>query len=174
MPIPDTGVNETEFRAAYQFLVYEARLFDERRYHEWLELLTEDIDYQLLSPTVQTAADAAESPAGVPLFSENLASLRSRADQLANPMFTVSENPPSRSRHFVTNIWVEKGPGVGEFAVSSNLLVYRGRGFDLPQHYFPVTRQDLLHGEGSELRLARRYAECDEHVIGSRSLTLLV
>ena len=174
MPIPRTGVGDADYRAAYEFLVYEARLFDEHRYREWLKLLTEDIDYKLLSPTVQTAADAERAPAKVPLLSENLGSLRSRAEQLANPMFTVSENPPSRSRHFVTNIWVDQGPRAGEFMVMSNVLIYRGRGFDLPQHYFPVTRNDLLRSENGELRLARRVAECDEQVIGSRSITLLV
>jgi 3-phenylpropionate/cinnamic acid dioxygenase small subunit len=174
MPVPSPRISDAEFRAAHQFLVYEARLFDEHRYLEWLELLSEDIVYKLLAPTVQSATDAEREPAKVPLFSENLGSLRSRAEQLANPMFTVSENPPSRSRHFVTNIWVDKGPGVGELVVSSNVLIYRGRGFDLPQHYFPVARSDLLRTVDGELRLAVRTAECDEQIIGSRSITLLV
>jgi 3-phenylpropionate/cinnamic acid dioxygenase small subunit len=32
-------------RAVEQFLYREARLLDERRFHDWLELFTEDVRY---------------------------------------------------------------------------------------------------------------------------------
>ena len=174
MPIPATNISDSEYRAASEFLVYEARLFDQHRYLEWLELVSDDIHYELLAHTVQTAADAAKSRTSVPLFSENRASLQSRVEQLSNPAFTVSENPPSRSRHFVTNIWVERGTETGELAVSSNLLVYRSRGFDLPQHFFPIVRNDILRDVDGHLQLVTRHAESDENIIGSRSITLLI
>lgn len=174
MALPKTDVSDLEFRAAYEFLIYEARLFDAHQYQEWLDLVSDDIQYQLLLPTVQSAADAQARPASVPIFRENRASLEARVEQLSNPMFTVSENPPSRSRHFVTNIWVERGAQPDELAVSSNLLVYRGRGFDLPGHYFPIVRNDVLRKLNGELRLSRRDAESDEQIIGSRSITLLI
>ncbi len=174
MPIPATNISDSEYRAASEFLVYEARLFDQHRYLEWLDLIADDIDYELLAHTVQTAADAANSRVSVPLFRENRASLQTRVEQLSNPAFTVSENPPSRSRHFVTNIWVEQGAEPDELAVSSNLLVYRSRGFDLPQHFFPIVRNDILRKVGGDLQLAKRCAESDEQIIGSRSITLLI
>jgi len=174
MPIPATHINDSEYRAASEFLVYEARLFDQHRYLEWLELISDDIHYELVAHTVQSAADAEKSLASVPLFSENRASLQTRVEQLSNPAFTVSENPPSRSRHFVTNIWVERGAQADELAVSSNLLVYRGRGFDLPQHFFPIVRNDILRNVDGHLQLATRRAESDENIVGSRSITLLI
>ena len=37
-----SGINEYVTREIEQFLYREARLLDERRFHEWLELLTDD------------------------------------------------------------------------------------------------------------------------------------
>ena len=39
------GMNEDVIREVEQFLYREARLLDERRFHEWLELLTDDVRY---------------------------------------------------------------------------------------------------------------------------------
>ena len=39
------GMNEDVTREVEQFLYREARLLDERRFHEWLELLADDVHY---------------------------------------------------------------------------------------------------------------------------------
>ena len=46
-----SGINEDVTREVEQFLYREARLLDERRFHEWLELLTDDIRYWMGSRT---------------------------------------------------------------------------------------------------------------------------
>jgi 3-phenylpropionate/cinnamic acid dioxygenase small subunit len=38
-------MREETIREVKQFLYREARLLDERRFHEWLELFTEDVRY---------------------------------------------------------------------------------------------------------------------------------
>ena len=40
-------IEENVIREVEQFLYREARLLDERRFHEWLELLTDDIRYRM-------------------------------------------------------------------------------------------------------------------------------
>jgi len=45
------GINEDVTREVEQFLYREVRLLDERRFHEWLELLTDDIRYWMGSRT---------------------------------------------------------------------------------------------------------------------------
>ena len=42
-------------RAVEQFLYREARLLDERRFHDWLELFTEDLRYCCLLYTSDAA-----------------------------------------------------------------------------------------------------------------------
>src|SRR5881398_739457 len=43
--------NEDVSREVEQFLYREARLLDERRFHEWLELLTDDVRYWMAART---------------------------------------------------------------------------------------------------------------------------
>jgi 3-phenylpropionate/cinnamic acid dioxygenase small subunit len=38
-------MREATIREVEQFLYREARLLDERRFHEWLELFTDDVRY---------------------------------------------------------------------------------------------------------------------------------
>jgi 3-phenylpropionate/cinnamic acid dioxygenase small subunit len=45
------GSNEGVTREVDQFLHRETRLLDERRFHEWLELLTDDIPYWMAART---------------------------------------------------------------------------------------------------------------------------
>src|SRR5262249_12086337 len=40
-----SGINEDVSREVEQFLYREARLLDERHFHEWFELLTDDVRY---------------------------------------------------------------------------------------------------------------------------------
>jgi ethylbenzene dioxygenase beta subunit len=40
-----SGINEDVIPEVEQFLYRETRLLDERRFHEWLELLTDDVRY---------------------------------------------------------------------------------------------------------------------------------
>src|SRR5215831_6361452 len=46
-PVPDHNL----IREVEQFLYREARLLDERRFHDWLQLLTDDIRYWMGSRT---------------------------------------------------------------------------------------------------------------------------
>jgi 3-phenylpropionate/cinnamic acid dioxygenase small subunit len=50
-----------------------------------------------------------------------------------------AEDPPSRTRHLITNIEVETGSTDAEILVYSNFLVYRSRG---------ETEQDFFVGSG--------------------------
>jgi ethylbenzene dioxygenase beta subunit len=40
-----SGINEDVIREVEQFLYRETRLLDERHFHEWLELLADDVRY---------------------------------------------------------------------------------------------------------------------------------
>lgn len=163
----DGNLSDGEFRAAHEFLSREAYLLDNRRYPEWLAMLAPDIHYQVVTENV-VASDQAVSC--VPLLDETHASLTRRVEQLSNPAYTVAEEPPSAMHHFVTNVWGERQEN-GVVKVFSNLLIFRGRGFDLEGHYFPVAREDLLSLRNDRWYLLRRQARCAESVIGSRSLT---
>ena len=87
--------------AAHQFLVEEAALLDAADYPGWLDLLTEDIRYVM--PVRVTTARGAPVSNGMGHFDEDLYALRKRVQRLATD-HAWTEDPPSRTRHFVTNV----------------------------------------------------------------------
>ena len=90
-------------QAAHQFLVEEAALLDAADYAGWLTLLCEDIRY-LMPVRVTTARGAGfDSLAGMAHFDENMYALRKRVERLATD-HAWTEDPPSRTRHFVSNV----------------------------------------------------------------------
>ena len=64
-----------------------------------------------------------------------------------------AENPPSRTRRFVTSIRVYPGEETGAFEVSSSILMLRTRD---AVEFVSARRDDILVERGGELRLKRR------------------
>src|ERR687886_582504 len=110
--------NANLVREVEQFLYREARLLDDRRFHEWLALLDETRE-----------------------------SLAARVARLDTGM-AWAEDPPSRTRHFVANIEVEAGDPKGEITVYSNFLVYRSRAETEQDFYVGSRRDVLRRVEG--------------------------
>ena len=129
----------------------------------WLDLLTDDIRYRVLAPTVR-ALEAQEPAPEVVFMDEDKASLRPRVLQLTTPGYTIAENPPSLTRRFVTNIFVTRGAGAEQFAVRSNLLLYRSRGAGQAPFLFSAERHDTLQAAGGDLcRICSRPGRCTVH-----------
>src|SRR5688572_13479209 len=89
-----------------QFLYREAALLDERRFHEWLDLLTEDIEYWRPIRSTQARGVEAHEPTQLgeaAFFDENKGYLEERVRKLGTGL-AWSEDPPSRTRHLVSNV----------------------------------------------------------------------
>src|SRR5215469_8112754 len=107
-------MTEAEFREIEQLLYREARLLDERRFHEWLDLFTDDIRYwmvtranryprsskavAILEPAHLPNDDMAEE-AALAVLDEDKKSRAGRVARLETGM-AWAEAPPSRTRHF--------------------------------------------------------------------------
>jgi len=76
------------------FVVYEARLLDERRHDEWLALFADDGRYWV---PLQGAAQAEGAPHNA-LADEDLLLLKLRVERLKSPR-AHSQHPPSRCQH---------------------------------------------------------------------------
>jgi p-cumate 2,3-dioxygenase subunit beta len=113
---------ELPTRQEVEDLLYkEAALLDEWRLEEWLELLTDDIVYQI-PPT-----DVPEGDARNTLFivSDDAVRVRSRVKQLLGK-FAWAENPHSRTRRLITNVRVLGADG-GDILATANFAVHRMR-----------------------------------------------
>lgn len=152
-----------------EFLYQEAEVLDGRRFTEWLELLTEDVSYRMPQPVTRGRTPGYSEETEI--FSENLASLRVRVRKLGTE-FAWADDPPSRTRHLVTNIraWATAQPD--ELEVSSSVLIYRHRSPGASADLFCGERQDLLRKVDGKWRLARRLVFLDQNVIEARHLAI--
>lgn len=109
-----------------QFLYREAKLLDDWKFREWLDLMAEDISYTLrTTPNAQTR-DRRRSvePPTTWVFNDNKHLLERRVARLETGM-AWAEEPPSRTTHMVSNVIVEATEVKGEYDVHVTYLLYR-------------------------------------------------
>jgi ethylbenzene dioxygenase subunit beta len=98
-----------------EFLFHEARLLDERRLGEWLELYAPDAEYW-----VPYAWEQQNPKDHVSLFYETVALLRMRIDRLALEQSPL-DSPRARVNHYLSNLMIEDAEG-GELIARAYLL----------------------------------------------------
>lgn len=168
MPFTSEAHQET-----HEFLVREAELLDERRYREWLELLEPDIVYRM--PVRVTSADAVERTVldDMAHFDEDLYSLRKRIERFETA-HAWAEDPPSRTRHFVTNVRTYATESESEMVVKSYVLMFRSRGDIRDADLVSAERTDTLRRVDGTLRLAKREVLVDESVLRTQNLAVFL
>jgi phthalate 3,4-dioxygenase beta subunit len=103
--------------------------------------------------------------------------LRKRVQRLATD-HAWTEDPPSRTRHFVTNVRTfpaSPPPNGGvEFRVESAVLLFRSRGDTREADLVSAGRTDVLRETPAGLRLARREILVDEAVLRTQNLAVFL
>jgi 3-phenylpropionate/cinnamic acid dioxygenase small subunit len=153
------------------WLDHEAALLDEGRLEEWLGLLTEDVDYSMPVRLTRERGSGPDTHAGAPHFLDDARTLRMRVERLKTE-FAWAEDPPSRTRRFVTNVRAE--PTADGVKVRSYLLLYRNRGDDSGAELISAERHDHLRRTPNGLRLSRREVRIDQSTLGVRNLAVMV
>ena len=166
--------NEVRHLDAHQFLVEEAYLFDSQRYEDWLRTLTEDVHY-VMPVRVTTALGAGfDTSPGMAHFDENYYSLSRRVARFVTE-HAWTEDPPSRLRHYVTNVRTFVADGDGEhLVVESAELLFRSRGDVNESALVSCGREDLLRRVDGEWKLARRIISVDESVLRMQNLAVFL
>ncbi len=140
---------------AEDFLFREARLLDERRFEEWLELFTQDGIYWI-------PIDEAVDPEVEPSIVYDDSSMRAqRVYQLLHQPH-YSQMPPSKTIHFISNVEVDEGRDGDEAVVRCNAAVFELRGGDWRQLGLGEQRSiagrceyRLQHGDGWRIALKK-------------------
>jgi 3-phenylpropionate/cinnamic acid dioxygenase small subunit len=165
------GLNDPLYSQIVDFLYKEAELIDDGRFSNWLEQMTEDLSYHMPLRVNRGRGVEPDYSDKTEIFCDDLPSLRLRIDRLSTE-YAWAEDPPSRTRHVVSNIQVSATSNPDEFDVRSYILVYRNRGNSPQGELFSGKRQDLLRNVNGHWRLARRTILLDQAVIGSRHLSI--
>jgi len=171
--LPSLPFDDVRHLQAHQFLVDEAYLLDAQQYDAWLDTLTDDIRY-VMPVRVTTARGAGfDTSPGMAHFDEDKYSLGQRVARFATE-HAWTEDPPSRLRHFITNVRAFECDEDAELLVESAELLFRSRGDVNESALVSCGREDVLRRCGNSWKLARRKLFVDESVLRMQNLAVFL
>ena len=135
-------MNRRELRCELEdFLVHEAWLLDSDLLEGWLELFADDVRYWA---PVRMNLDKKRENFSQPLltahFDDNKMGLDLRVKRVRTGL-ARTEEPPSRLRHFVSNVRIIEIDGSDRVRVGSNFIVFKSRAIS-EETWFVGTRED--------------------------------
>jgi 3-phenylpropionate/cinnamic acid dioxygenase small subunit len=171
--VSEPALDVTTYVEVQQWLIREAELLDGRDLRGWLALLDPEIRYRMpVAVTTERRAGDHVPLGAMDHFDEDLYSLEKRVSRLeGNHAWT--EDPPSRTRRFVTNVRVT--PLVaGDVEARSYLLLYRSRGDVRPADLLSAERTDRLRRRESGWSLLSRLVTIDDAVLRMQNLAVFL
>lgn len=156
-----------------QFLYAEAALIDEREYRAWLDLWTEDCGYWMPIRRTVSLSDIDREftkRGGMSFYDDDKQTLAMRVAKMESGS-SWSEDPPSRSRHFVNNVRITRIEG-DEMTVELAFSLYRSR-LDTEESVWVGRRIDKLRRVNGELKLCDREIYLDQTLIRATNMSTL-
>lgn len=171
-PVPFT---EPLHHEVHQFLVEEAEMLDEQRYDDWLALLTDDVVYRMPVRVTTAGIGTASTRSDMDHFLEDRYSLRKRVERLHTD-YAWTEDPPSRVRHFVSNVRAFRpvDEPADDVIARSYVLLFRSRGDTRAGELLAGERTDRLRPVEQGWRLACRDIVVDESVLRTQNLAIFL
>lgn len=175
MNVPDTTTQLAEMLRQHtveQFYFHESALLDDRRFDEWIDLFTEDAEYFMPIRRTMSGNDIGREftkPGEIAFFDDDKKLLASRIKKLGTGR-SWSEDPPSRTRHLITNVFVLSDDGT-EMEVRSNFHVYRTR-LHRELDNWVGHRVDRLRRQEGGLMIAHRVIYLDQTILDSANLSV--
>lgn len=155
------------------FLYREAECLDAGRFEDWLAMMTDDIQYQMPVRLTRERGEAPDRSEDMKFFWDDRSTLELRVRRLRTD-FAWAEDPPSRTRHFVSNVRIAQASTPDILQVRSYVLIYRNRGDVASYEIISGERQDLLRHMDGTWKLARREFTVDQAMLGVKNLGIFV
>lgn len=151
----------------------EAAALDERRFDDWIAMLAEDLIYTAPVRVTRNGPNKDRDVMRTMMhFDDNYASILMRAGRLSKSAW--AEDPPSRTRRFVTNVRVAEREAAGEYEVSSYLYVERSR-FDVSHNETTsCERRDVWRSVDGGYKLATREIIVDQSTLGMSNFAIFL
>jgi 3-phenylpropionate/cinnamic acid dioxygenase small subunit len=153
----------------------EAALLDQRRFREWQKFLAADLSYT--APLRLTRFGAGRDQSVIRTtqhYDENYGSINARLERL-DTKSAWAEDPPSRTRRFVSNLRAWESAQAGAYEIETYLLLTRSRYEYSELAHLSCVRHDLLRrAAGGGLQLARREIVLDQSVLGMANLAVFL
>jgi 3-phenylpropionate/cinnamic acid dioxygenase small subunit len=157
-----------------QFLYHEAALLDGWWYREWFELLADDLQYWMPVRGNRLARDQhleMSGPDDTALFDEDKESIDRRILKIETGM-SWAEDPPSRTRHAISNVQIYPAGRDDEFEVRCTYMLYRSR-LERDVDLFVGSRCDVLRRDADTgWKIARRKIVLDQATLLAKNLSI--
>ncbi|MDA9367970.1 hypothetical protein N9R27_00585 [Flavobacteriaceae bacterium] len=168
------GIGSDIYNRVLQHYYTEALLLDNIRLQEWGATLAQDLQYTVPVRQTRTVEDIEASYLrAVQHMDDDYGSIMGRIMRLSGKS-AWSENPPSRTRRFVSNVQVFETENPDEFTSINYLLLTRNRFDDDFFDLIPCQRNDLLRMGDSGILLARREVLIDQALLGTPNLSIFL
>lgn len=155
-----------------QAVFHEARLLDEERLSEWMEMLTDDVVYRMRLTSRRFRKDRA-APLAVGhgyIFDDNRERLALRIKRLQSG-YVWAEDPPNHARRLLSNVEIEAGESSHERHVHSVLMIHRSR-IDNQARMLIAGRTDRWRNVEGRWLLARRDISLDHSTVPDTNLNV--
>jgi 3-phenylpropionate/cinnamic acid dioxygenase small subunit len=176
---PTTGkriaTGSSMYNEVLEFLYDEAGMLDQQKFDDWANVLAEDLSYTAPLRITRQGPDRLNTIVRTTLhFDDDYGSIMARLQRLATKS-AWAEDPPSRTRRFVTNVRIWESVKTQEFEVESYLLLSRSRYEQSTLQMLSCVRHDLLRRSGAgAFKLARREIIVDQSVLGMANLAVFL
>ncbi|MGJ3508176.1 aromatic-ring-hydroxylating dioxygenase subunit beta [Enemella sp. A6] len=167
-----TGVSDPQTTNDLRtFLYLEALALEERRFRDWLQFWAPEATYQMPVRITREAGAEWELAPKAHVFDDTKRSLEIRVERLETE-FAWAEQPPSRTRRYVTNVLVFPGEQPEQYVVRSNVLIYRSRGDDPVPSLLSVQRRDTIVRDGDSWLITERWGALDQSLVNAHNLSI--
>ncbi|ORW32731.1 hypothetical protein AWB91_09575 [Mycobacterium paraense] len=156
-----------------QFYYYEAALLDNYALDKWVELFSDDTHYFMPIRRTRLRRELDQEftkPGQAAYFDDDKATLILRQRKFATGT-AWAEDPPSRTRHLISNIRITEDRGQ-DLDVESYFHVYRSR-LRSDVDSWVGRRLDVLRKHDDSFLIARRHILLDQTILLSRNLSTM-
>ncbi len=151
-----------------QLYYREALLLDQDRFGEWREFFLPNARYVVSARRVgESPNEEVDRAQMAPLIDDDAEFLTTRIERITSGLVHARQ-PPSRTRHFVSNVMIV-GEEKDELEVLSNILLLHAR-HEESEKFFVGQREDVLKRSDGRWRIASRRVILD-HVLLSGLIT---
>ena len=161
------------YNSLLETLYDEAASLDERRFDDWVAYLEQDLNYTApLRLTRNGPNKDRDVVRTMKHFDANYGSILMRTGRLSKSAW--AEDPPSRTRRFVTNVRIAECETAGEYEVVSYLYVERSRMDNPENETISAERRDIWRLVAGAYKLTRREIIVDQSTLGMSNFAIFL
>lgn len=165
---------ESRYNAVKHFLIEEAHLLDENLFAEWLDLLADEIIYTVPVRQSLSRDDGRGFYPGMNWIYDDLGSLKFKLKRNLESDSAFAEDPPTRTRRFISNVRLFETENQDEYFVQCSVLLRRNRADHAISDEISGRRDDIIRSTPDGMKLVRRIVWLDHAVLGMSNFAVLI